>query len=172
MANVTSVPVKKEKGAAPAQAGEWSSFDRLREEVDHLFDNFLRGFFPMQGRLRMPGTMRSLEREMEPAVDLVEKADGYRITAELPGIDEKNIEVKLCNGMLMIKGEKQESKEEKDTNYVMSERRYGSFQRGFRLPEGIDPNRIEARFEKGILTVTLPKTEEARKEKKIEVKAA
>jgi HSP20 family protein len=75
--------------------------------------------------------------------------------------------------MLTIKGEKQEQKEEKKKDYFLSERRYGSFERSFRLPDGVDANKIAATIKKGVLTVTLPKTAEAQKpEKKIEVKAA
>ncbi|TIO80260.1 MAG: Hsp20/alpha crystallin family protein [Mesorhizobium sp.] len=106
-------------------------------------------------------------------MDLVEKANAYEITAELPGIDEKNIEIKLANNVLTIKGEKNEEKEEKEKDYYLSERRYGSFQRSFQLPEGVDADKIDASFAKGVLTVKLPKTAEARKaEKKITVKAA
>jgi HSP20 family protein len=86
-------------------------------------------------------------------------------------MDEKNVEVKLANEMLTIKGEKEEDKEEKD--YYLSERRYGSFQRSFRIPEGVDTDKIEATFQKGILTVMLPKKAEVQKsEKKVEIKAA
>src|SRR5690606_41318480 len=102
-----------------------------------------------------------------------EKEKEYEITAELPGIDEKNVEIKLANGTLTIKGEKKEEKEEKQKDYHLSERRYGSFQRSFPLPEGIDTDKVEATFAKGVLTVKLPKTVEAQKaEKKITVKAA
>ncbi len=106
-------------------------------------------------------------------MDLVEKDKEYEITAELPGIDEKNVEIKLSNNTLTIKGEKQEEKEQKDKDYYLSERRYGSFQRSFQLPEGVDVDKIDASFAKGVLTVKLPKTAEAHKaEKKITVKAA
>jgi HSP20 family protein len=88
-------------------------------------------------------------------------------------MDEKNIEVKLANGGLTIKGEKQEEKEEKEKEYYLHERHFGSFERCFRVPEGVDTSKIEATFKKGVLTVTLPKSPEAQKaEKKIEVKAA
>jgi len=108
-----------------------------------------------------------------PAMDLVEKDKEYEITAELPGIDEKNVEIKLSNHTLTIKGEKREEKEEKDKDYYLSERRYGSFQRSFQVPEGVDADKIDASFTKGVLTVKLPKTAEAQKaEKKITVKAA
>ncbi|TIT27253.1 MAG: Hsp20/alpha crystallin family protein, partial [Mesorhizobium sp.] len=97
----------------------------------------------------------------------------YEITVELPGIDEKNVEIKLANRILTLKGEKKEEKEEKDNDYYLSERRYGSFQRSFQLPEGVDADKIDATFAKGVLTVKLPKTAEAQKaEKKITVKAA
>ena len=92
---------------------------------------------------------------------------------ELPGLDEKNVEIKLSNHTLTIKGEKKEEKEEKDKDYYLSERRYGSFQRSFQVPEGVDTGKIDASFSKGVLTVKLPKTAEAQKaEKKITVKAA
>jgi HSP20 family protein len=108
-----------------------------------------------------------------PAVDVAEKGNAYEITAELPGIDEKNVEVKLANGMLTIKGEKKEDKEEKQKDYYVSERRYGSFQRSFRIPDGVDVEKIEANFQKGVLMLILPKKPEVQKsEKKVEIKAA
>jgi HSP20 family protein len=110
---------------------------------------------------------------LAPAVDVVEKEKEYEISAELPGMDEKNIEIKLSNGTLTIKGEKKEEKEERDKDYYLSERRYGSFLRSFQVPEGVDAAKIEATFAKGVLTVKLPKSAEAQKgEKKIAIKAA
>jgi HSP20 family protein len=88
-------------------------------------------------------------------------------------MDEKNIEVKLVNGSLTIRGEKQEEKEEKKQDYYLHERHFGSFERRFAVPEGVNTDKIEASFKKGVLTVRLPKKPEAIKpEKKIEVKAA
>ncbi len=108
-----------------------------------------------------------------PAVDVTETEGGYEVVAELPGMDEKNIEVKLANHTLTIKGEKRDEKEETKKDYYMRERSFGSFQRSFTLPEGVDTDKIEASFKKGVLTVTVPKTAEAKKaEKKITVKAA
>ena len=106
-----------------------------------------------------------------PVVDVVEKEREYQVSAELPGLEEKDVEVSVADDMLTIKGEKKEEKEEKAKNYYLSERRYGAFQRSFRLPPGVDSAKIEANFQKGVLTVTLPKTPEAqKKEKKIEIK--
>lgn len=107
-----------------------------------------------------------------PAMDFTEDEKTYRLTAELPGMSEKDIDVQMSGDMLTIKGEKRQEKEEKAENYYVSERRFGSFQRSFTLPDGIDRDKIEAGFEKGVLTITLPKTPETVKEqKKIEVKA-
>ena len=120
-----------------------------------------------------PFWRRELSFSGTPAVDITESDKAYEITAELPGLDEKNIEVKLANGSLTIKGAKQEEKEEKEKDYYLHERLFGSFGRSFRVPEGVDTSKIEATFNKGVLTVKLPKSAEAQKaEKKIEIKAA
>jgi HSP20 family protein len=142
-------------------------FERLRREIDHLFDDFGGDFW------RAP--LRQVERAFGamPAVDVTETDGGYEVTAELPGIDEKNIEVKLANHTLTIKGEKRDEKEETKKDYYMRERSFGSFQRSFTVPEGVDTDKIEASFKNGVLIVTLPKTVEAKKaEKKITVKVA
>jgi HSP20 family protein len=105
-----------------------------------------------------------------PAVDVVEKDKAYEITAELPGMEEKDIEVKFADGVLSVTGEKKEEKEEKKKDWYLSERRYGSFQRAFRVPEGVDADKIEATFKNGVLTVSLPKSPEAiKREKKIPI---
>jgi len=153
----------------------WHPFDTLRREMDRLFEDFDRGFWPAP--LRRPSfELEPIWRQdfgwaAKPAVDIVEKDKAYEITAELPGLDEKEIEVKLSNGGVTIKGAKKEEKEEKNKNYHLHERRFGSFERYFSVPEGVDVDKIEAKFNKGILTVTLPKKPEAQKpEKKIEIK--
>ena len=107
-----------------------------------------------------------------PAVDITEKDGAYEITAELPGMVEKDIDVQFSDGMLTIKGEKKEEKEEKKKDYHLSERHFGSFQRSFRVPEGVQPNEITAEFKNGVLSLTLPKSAQAKKtERKIAVKA-
>jgi HSP20 family protein len=107
-----------------------------------------------------------------PAVDVTETEKGYKVVAELPGMDEKNIEVKIANGMLTIKGEKQEDKEEEKQDYYVRERSFGSFERTLPVPDGVDLDKVDASFKNGVLTVALPKTAEAQKaEKKITIKA-
>lgn len=161
-----NVPVKPSQGSAVTPQS-WRPFESLRREIDHLFEDFDRGFW------RRPFRLPDVAWSATPAVDFIEKDDSFELTAELPGLDEKNIEVKLSNGGLTIKGEKQEEKEEKKKDYHLHERSFGSFERYLSLPDGVDTDKIEANFKKGVLKVTLPKRPEARKaEKKIEVKAS
>jgi HSP20 family protein len=151
----------------------WRPFEALRTEIDRLFDELGNGFWRQPSR-----SLAAFERswpkfDPAPAVDVAETDNSYEITAELPGIDEKNIEVNLANDGITIKGEKREETEEKRKDYSISERRYGSFERYFAVPGGVDANKIEATFKNGVLKLTLPKTVEAQKPaKKIEVKAA
>jgi HSP20 family protein len=166
---------KKPEAGPPGERRELAPFERLRSEIDRLFDDFgmgalrspfRRGVFDIE-----PFWRGEISWGKVPAVDVTETASGYEITAELPGIDEKNVEVKYADGTLTIRGEKKHEKEEKKENYYLSERSYGSFQRSFRVPEGVDPDKVEASFKNGVLTVTLPKTPAAqRKEKRIEIK--
>jgi HSP20 family protein len=150
----------------------WRPLESLRREVSRLFDEwqspFRRSSFEVEPFWRREFTLGAV-----PAIDIIEKDDAYEVTAELPGLDEKNIEVKLTNGSLTIKGEKKEEKEEKKKDYYLHERHFGAFERCFQVPEGVDTDKIDASFKKGVLTVKLPKKPEARKPtKKIEVKAA
>lgn len=174
MAEPTKLPVKTEsKLPAPTMGGGWAPFDALRREIDQVFETF--GL----GALRLPlahsveaAWPRGTGWSLAPAMDVVEKDKEYEITAELPGLDEKDVEVKVANGTLTIKGEKKETREEREKDYYLSERRYGSFLRSFRVPEGVSADKIEATFAKGVLTVKLPKTAEAQAETTVPVKAA
>jgi HSP20 family protein len=166
MAN-TPVEVKKD---VPARSPDmWRAF---HDEMDRVFDRFAGGF-------GMPALRRWFNTEPAstfsfptPAVDVTENDKGYQITAELPGLEEKDVNVTVAGGMLTIKGEKSYEKDEKNKNRHVSERAYGSFQRSFALPDSVDTDKIGANMAKGVLTGTLPKTAQATKEQKIEVKKA
>ncbi len=169
----TKLPIKTEgkpPAVAPA-AAPWRPFEDLRREVDRLFEDFGRGWPGIR-----PMNLEPLFRNVgwsNPAVDIAEKDKAFEITAELPGVEAKDVEVTLRNGNIILKGEKQEDKEEKSKDYHLQERRYGSFERSFSMPEGVDIGKIEAAFKNGILTVALPKTADAQKPvQKVEVKAA
>ncbi len=175
--SATKLPVRtvdKDPERAPAPRG-WAHMEGLRRDLNRLFEDF-GDLWRSPVRQALLGTeplwSRDLTWAATPAVDVAEKDKAYEITAELPGMDEKNIDVKIANGMLTIKGEKKEEKEEKKKDYYLSERRYGSFERRFQVPEGVESDKIEASFKKGVLTVTLPKTPAAQAaEKKINIKA-
>jgi HSP20 family protein len=174
----TKLPVKTEKKSEEKASTleAWHPFETLHREIDRLFEDFGRDFWRRPRRSVFdiePFWRREMKLVAAPAVDIVEKDNVYEITADLPGMDEKNIEVQLSNGNLTIKGEKKEEKEEKKKDFYLHERRFGSFERTFGVPEGVDADKIEASFNKGVLTITLPKKPEAQKPaKKIDVKAA
>ncbi|MET4700973.1 HSP20 family protein [Constrictibacter sp. MBR-5] len=166
-------PAEPRSAAAPFPA-----FASLREEMERAFDDILSGFplmpfgrraMEVEPRRRLPGVFGG----QLPTVDVVERDGEYCITAELPGSEEKDIDVSLAEGILTVKGEKKQEREEKKDSYYVSERRYGSFQRSFRVPDDADADGIAATFKNGVLTLTLPKKPEAKRaEKKIAVKAA
>ncbi len=148
----------------------WQNF---RTEMDRLFDRFGFGV-PSLSRMFMtpPGFTAPALTVSAPAVEISEDNNAWRLTAELPGLAEKDVEVVLADDVLTLRGEKKQEREESGTNFHISERSYGSFARSFVLPEGVDRNGIGAAFAKGVLTVTLPKKPEAKvEEKRIEVKA-
>jgi HSP20 family protein len=166
-------PVEVTKAAPARMPDVWQSF---RGEMDRLFDRFAGGFgLPALRRMFDVEPAWHTESSFSfpaPSVDVTEDDKTYRITAELPGLEEKNIDVTVSGDMLTLKGEKSHEKEEKDKNRHVSERAYGSFQRSFALPDGVDRDKIAADLSKGVLTITLPKTAAAQKpQKKIEVKA-
>lgn len=179
MADAAGGLTAKNEGNRPVPRREPSPFDRLRGEIDRLFDDFRMapwrsafrsGIFDAEPSWR-PDWRPDTSFGKVPPVDIAETAQGYEITAELPGMDEKTVEVKFVNGTLTIKGEKADEREEKDESYYLRERNYGSFQRAFRVPDGVDPDKVEASFRNGVLTIKLPKTMQAQKTpKRIEIR--
>jgi HSP20 family protein len=102
-------------------------------------------------------------------VDVSETENEIKVSAELPGLDEENVDVSLSPGVLTISGEKKEETKEERENYYRAERAYGAFRRAVPLPTEVDTDGAEAVFQKGVLTVTLPKTAETQERKKIAV---
>lgn len=137
-------------------------FVSLQREIDRLFDDFTRGF---------PTLADTGPAKLMPSVDVTETDKEIEITAELPGLEEKDVQINLSDNLLTIRGEKKAEKEQKDKNYRIVERSYGSFERTLELPEGINAEAIKANISKGVLKVTLPKPVPAQS-KKIEVKSA
>lgn len=169
-----NVPITREAQNRPARFSAndpWRPLTNLRRQIDHLFDDFDRmsAFWPFgRGAFEMAPFGRPVSGAAgTPAVDIVEQDNAIVISAELPGMDERNIELKLANGALLLKGEKKEQREEKNQGYHLSERSYGAFQRSFGLPDNIDTDKIEAHFDKGVLTITLPKVPEVPPQEKV-----
>lgn len=143
---------------------QWKPFrevSRLRSEMDRLWDEYF-------------GTGRRAFRPMEeawlPAVDVSETGDKITVRAEIPGMEAEDIDISMVGDTLVIKGEKKAEKEEKDENYHIVERSYGSFSRSMKLPATVDPDKVDATYKNGVLTIVLPKKEEV-KPKAIEIKA-
>jgi HSP20 family protein len=142
-------------------------FGAMRSELDHMFEQFEHGWPRWSSMLsrRFPSDL------MLPELDVHESDKQFTIECDLPGVDEKDVSVTLANGMLTIKGEKKSKREEKNENYSMAERSYGAFERSLPMPDTIDENKLEAKFDKGVLKIVAPKKPEAIKaEKKIEIK--
>lgn len=140
-------------------------FSQLHREIDQLFEDVWRGF---EG----PAFGGAGGRRMMPRIDFSETDKEVEVTAELPGLDEKDVEVTLADGVLTIKGEKKSERTEEGKDVHVSERSYGSFQRVVQLPQGVDADNVTADFSKGILTVKAPKLPELQaNSKKIEIKA-
>ena len=152
----------RERGELAPSRELWEPFGSLRRDMERLFEDFTReaGWSPTA----------AAGMSMTPRVDISESNGELRIEAELPGIDEKDVEVMLSEGRLTIKGEKKQEKEEKKQDYHLVERSYGSFARSIALPFAADPEQIKASFAKGVLTVTVPKPPEVKaKEKRIPI---
>lgn len=159
------VPGIRRRGDLPLWRAEDHPFFNLQREMNQMFDDFFRGFdlVPFGGR-RGLGTF-------SPSIDVREGEKEITIKAELPGLDEKDVEVTLTDDALTIRGEKKDEKEEKGKDYWHRETSYGSFHRVIPLPKGLSHEKADAHFKKGILTITLPRLEEAKVQgKKIAVK--
>jgi len=152
------LPVSRDRTIARSD----NPFMSLQREIDRLFDDFTRGF---------PAFSNNAVGELLPDMDVTETDKQIEITAELPGLEEKDVQINLADNVLTIRGEKKAEKEEKDKTFRLVERSYGSFLRSLELPAGINPDAIKASIEKGVLKVTVPKPAPAQV-KKIDVKAA
>ena len=143
----------------------------LRDEMDELFESWTKEFgFP-----QIPWAQAQSGREISLRMNVSETDKELHITAELPGVDQKDIEITLTGGDLLIKGQKKsetdEKKDERGRSYHRIERSFGSFQRRLSLPYDVDPDKVQASFKDGVLTLTLPKPPDVQKSaKRIEIK--
>jgi len=152
------IPIGRERNVARRETTD--PFASLQREINSLFEDFTRGWPAF-----------NTTSELMPSMNVTETDKEIEITAELPGLQEKDVQVNVADNVLTIKGEKKAEKEEKDTNYRLFERSYGSFSRTLDLPEGIDADAIKASISNGVLKVTVPKPA-PKQVKKVEVKTA
>ena len=156
------IPWGRQESRMPAmfREEERSPFWRLRAEMDRLFDDFFAA--PALGR-GWGGAMSW------PSVEVSETDDEVRVTAELPGLSEKDVELSVVDGMLSIRGEKKSESEDRDRGW--SERYYGRFERRIALPDGADESRCEASFRDGVLTIRMPRSQSAARGRRIPINA-
>lgn len=163
MAITDLIPWKRSEREATTRVEMEHPLRVFEREMNRLFDDFLSPFGSFGW-----GDERLVT--FSPRVDVVENDKEVKISAELPGMEEKDINVSLARDALTISGEKREEKEDRGKNFYRMERSYGSFQRTIPLPCEVDSDRASATFKKGVLTITLPKTAEAQCRKKIPIK--
>ena len=140
----------------PFELTPWRPFrelSTLRDDMDKLWDRFF-GEWP---------TREPVRREWAPSLDMSETKNNIVVKAEVPGLEPNDIDISITGGVLTIKGEKKQEKEEKDENYHRIERSYGTFTRSVRVPQEVQSDKIEATYKDGVLKITLPKSEEAKK---------
>ncbi len=159
------VPWRNNKSQLPATREDFfDPFVTLRREMDRMFDDFFGGTALRPALAGWQGTA--------PAVDIDETDKELVVTAELPGVTDKDVEVSLAGDILTIRGEKKAEHEQKNGDSYYAERRFGSFSRSLRLPFEVRDDKVDARFKDGVLTIHLPKPEDLQKSvRKIEVKA-
>jgi HSP20 family protein len=165
-----NVPVKPQREKEIAYS--FYPFGSLREELNRVFDDFFGDpFFAPFSRFRSEPLLGRAGAMVGPRVDISETETEIKMTAELPGLDEDDIELVLSDGVLTIKGEKRYEHEDEKENIHVMERRYGAFNRSFAVPDYVDEDKIEGKFDKGVLTITMPRRPETTKaERKIKIK--
>jgi HSP20 family protein len=147
------------RSRAPRGAGEDNPFLSLRQEMDRMFDDFARGW-PLAEGMTSNGVL-------SPKVDVSETEEGLEITAELPGVEEKDIDLDLADDVLTLKAEhaieREDEEKEKGRRYHVVERAQGAFMRQFALPFEVDADKVKAKFKNGVLTVSVPRAASAEK---------
>lgn len=155
--------ISRKPTSFPSQRSPADAWSAMRSEMDQFFDSVFKGGLPAMMRSGGFGAP-------SPSIDVRENGKEIVVEAELPGIEENDVQLSFRDGVLSIKGEKKSEREEKKDDYHLSERSYGRFERSFRLPDTVEIDKAVANFDKGVLTVTLPKSAEAAsREKKIPI---
>lgn len=170
MAITDLIPWKRREPEAEGEKHELAvseePFLTFQQQVNQMFDDFSRGW-----GLAPFGTAHERWDQFTPRIDMVESDQGITVSVELPGLEEKDVDVSLSRDVLTIRGQKRRKTEKQGRNYYHTERSYGAFERSVVLPAPVDADRAEAIVRNGVLTVTLPKESTVRAEKRVTVKA-
>lgn len=160
------MPWKRQRKELLQPEGDEDALQSLQRGISHLFDDFAR-------RMQFNGEWLPFGGgNFTPRVDISEDEQAVRVVADIPGMAEQDIDVSLSGNLLTLKGEKKHEAEHREGNYYRSERSFGAFRRVIQLPSEVDPERVEAKFKNGVLTVTLPKSAAAQQQRhKIDIKA-
>ena len=136
--------------------------------VPRMMSDMFEGFFKDFGEIRLPSMGRFWKEQglISPKFEILETKDAFNVTAELPGLEEKDIELTIDHDTLVMKGEKKLEREEKKKNSFFTESSYGQYYREVPMPWGVDSEKVKATFKKGVLKVNIPKTEKARIERR------
>ncbi len=154
---VKSLMPWKRRQTAVARPEDRHPIELLHRQMNQLFDDF----FLDAGRGWWPDTLGGADF-LNPEFEIEESDDAVTVTADLPGLEEKDLEVSLDENVLTVSGERTEETRDEKRHRILSERRYGSFRRSFELPSGLEPDQVKASFKRGVLTITIPRKPEAR----------
>jgi HSP20 family protein len=165
MPKINLLPWRKEENKVPVKQAEDNPMLTLQQDMNRLFDNFFDRGFGMR-----PFGGDEMWDQFQPRIDVVDGEKSIEVTAELPGLDEDEIELTLSQNTLQISGEKKAESEDKGKNYYRMERSYGAFRRVIEMPSAVDADKVKATFKKGVLTVVLPKIIEEEGRKRITIK--
>jgi HSP20 family protein len=164
------IPWRRDEEQLPIRRnGDIDDLTKLQDEMNQMFSDFFRRPFGLSSFMDSP--FSTPLGDFSPRVNMSETEKAYNLSVELPGMEPNDIDISLADNMLTISGEKKAEKEEKNKRYYRVERSYGSFQRRIPLPTEVIGDQIEATFKNGVLSIEIPKSEEAQKRsRRIEVK--
>jgi HSP20 family protein len=158
------VPWKKSNHSLALRRQDRDPFAQLRQNIDEMFDRFLGNW---TGGMNLADRPFGSFGSFMPEIDVTDTGKEVRIVADLPGMEQKDINVSFLDGSIAIKGEKRQEHEEEKGDVYRCERQYGAFERTIPLPGEVDPDKVRASFKNGVLKITLPKTKEAQTNRKM-----
>lgn len=165
-----TVPYEQQRQWSNDPPSPFGLMRRLSDEMDRMFGDFMTPFGTPLGQQRFRSGMNQMRAEWMPPVEVFERDNQMVVRAELPGMSKEDVHVEVDDDALLISGERREEQETNQGGFRHSERRYGRFLRRIPLPEGTDPNQIQANYRSGLLEVTLPMKRQERRSRQVEIR--